>query len=74
MDKSPHKKKKRDKSDVGPNFIVPDGGWGWFVVVGAGCSNVIIYHIIEFFFLIEIFFVFQVVYICSSSNIWDNFH
>lgn len=29
---------KRKVMDV--NFIAPDGGWGWFVVVAAGCSNV----------------------------------
>lgn len=42
MDKSPHhqKKKKRDKSDLGPDFIAPDGGWGWMVVFASGISNV----------------------------------
>ncbi|XP_061396619.1 uncharacterized protein LOC133332251 [Musca vetustissima] len=31
--------KKRDKSDLGPNFIAPDGGWGWVVCIAAGLSN-----------------------------------
>lgn len=40
MDKNHKKEKRRDKSDLGPNFVAPDGRWGWFVVVAAGCSNV----------------------------------
>ncbi|XP_061396617.1 monocarboxylate transporter 9-like [Musca vetustissima] len=31
--------KRRDKSDLGPNFIAPDGGWGWVVCIAAGLSN-----------------------------------
>ena len=34
------KKPKRDKSDLGPNFVAPDGGWGWVICVAAGLSNV----------------------------------
>lgn len=26
--------------NLGAGFIAPDGGWGWLVVVAAGCSNV----------------------------------
>lgn len=44
MDKAPRKFKRRDKSDLGPNFVAPDGKWGWCVVVAAGCSNVNIHH------------------------------
>lgn len=44
MDKAPRKVKRRDKSDLGPNFVAPDGKWGWCVVVAAGCSNVNIHH------------------------------
>lgn len=40
MDKTQQKKKRRDKSDLGPDFIAPDGGWGWLVVLASGCSNV----------------------------------
>uniref|UniRef100_A0A1I8N429 Major facilitator superfamily (MFS) profile domain-containing protein n=1 Tax=Musca domestica TaxID=7370 RepID=A0A1I8N429_MUSDO len=35
----PKKPKRRDKSDLGPNFIAPDGGWGWVVCIAAGLSN-----------------------------------
>lgn len=34
------KKKRRDKSDLGPDFVAPDGGWGWVVCLAAGFSNV----------------------------------
>lgn len=34
-----HKPQNRNPNfDAG--FIAPDGGWGWLVVVAAGCSNV----------------------------------
>lgn len=33
-------KKRINKADLGPNFVPPDGGWGWFVVIAAGTSNV----------------------------------
>ncbi|XP_075154462.1 uncharacterized protein LOC142228055 [Haematobia irritans] len=35
----PIKKKRRDKSDLGPDFVAPDGGWGWVVCLAAGFSN-----------------------------------
>lgn len=36
---APKKPKRRDKSDLGPNFVAPDGGWGWVVCIAAGLSN-----------------------------------
>ncbi|XP_013118786.1 uncharacterized protein LOC106095894 [Stomoxys calcitrans] len=35
----PIKPKRRDKSDLGPDFVAPDGGWGWVVCLAAGFSN-----------------------------------
>lgn len=32
--------RRRDKSDLGPDFVAPDGGWGWVVCIAAGFSNV----------------------------------
>lgn len=36
----PAKKKRRDKSDLGENFVAPDGGWGWFVSIASGVNIV----------------------------------
>ncbi|ALC48712.1 out [Drosophila busckii] len=33
------KPKRRDKSDLGPDFVAPDGGWGWVICLAAGFSN-----------------------------------
>lgn len=34
------KKKRRDKSDLGDNFVAPDGGWGWLVAIASGVNIV----------------------------------
>lgn len=34
------KLKRKNKSDLGTNFVAPDGGWGWLVAIAAGFSNV----------------------------------
>lgn len=31
---------RKDKSDLGENFVAPDGGWAWLVCIAAGISNV----------------------------------
>lgn len=33
-------KKPINKCDLGIDFVPPDGGWGWLVVIAAGASNV----------------------------------
>lgn len=33
-------KPKQGKCDLGPDFIAPDGGWAWIILIAAGCSNV----------------------------------
>lgn len=38
--KKPPKKEPINRSKLGPDYIAPDGGHGWFVALAAGCSNV----------------------------------
>lgn len=33
-------KSKRNKCDLGPDFVAPDGGWAYCILIAAGCSNV----------------------------------
>ncbi|XP_075154472.1 uncharacterized protein LOC142228058 [Haematobia irritans] len=39
----PKKPKRKDKSDLGPDFIAPDGGWGWVVCIACGLSNLCLF-------------------------------
>ena len=34
------KKKRKNHSELGPDFVAPDGGFGWLVCIAAGLSNV----------------------------------
>ncbi|XP_073834410.1 uncharacterized protein [Musca autumnalis] len=43
------KPKRRDKSDLGEDFIAPDGGWAWLVCIAAGVSNLSIYPCVQQF-------------------------
>ncbi|XP_005186886.2 monocarboxylate transporter 7 [Musca domestica] len=35
------KKKRHNKSDLGDNFVAPDGGWGWFVSIASGANTLV---------------------------------
>lgn len=37
------KKKRKNHSQLGSDFVAPDGGFGWFVCFAAGASNVRIF-------------------------------
>lgn len=34
------RQRRKNKSDFGPNFVAPDGGYAWVVCVAVGLSNV----------------------------------
>ncbi|XP_017050766.1 uncharacterized protein LOC108094609 [Drosophila ficusphila] len=40
---------RQDKSDLGEDFVAPDGGWAWLVCVAAGVSNLSIYPCLQQF-------------------------
>ncbi|XP_075154477.1 uncharacterized protein LOC142228062 [Haematobia irritans] len=39
----PGKKKRRNKSDLGDDFVAPDGGWGWIVALASGLNGLVAY-------------------------------
>lgn len=43
------KKKHRDKSDLGENFVAPDGGWGWLVALASGICILVTFPIMQQF-------------------------
>ncbi|XP_075154474.1 monocarboxylate transporter 6-like [Haematobia irritans] len=38
---SKQKSKRRNKSDLGDNFVAPDGGWGWLVAIATGLNMMV---------------------------------
>ncbi|EDX18382.1 GD15585 [Drosophila simulans] len=42
-------KKKRDKSDLGEDFVAPDGGWGWLVSVASGVNILVTFALAQQF-------------------------
>ncbi|XP_017869450.1 PREDICTED: uncharacterized protein LOC108618054 [Drosophila arizonae] len=43
---------RKDKSDLGENFVAPDGGWAWLVCIAAGISNMSLYPCLQQFGLL----------------------
>lgn len=61
---------RRDKSDLGENFIAPDGGWAWLVCIAAGISNVssvISYTIFFLFFYFHFCLLQLTIYPCIQQ-------
>ncbi|XP_055370814.1 monocarboxylate transporter 5-like [Condylostylus longicornis] len=50
--KNMEKKKRRNKSDYGDDFIAPDGGWGWLVSIAAGIAYVTVIGFVQIFGLL----------------------
>ncbi|EDW65803.1 uncharacterized protein out [Drosophila virilis] len=48
----PKKPKRRDKSDLGPDFVAPDGGWGWVICLAAGLNNFFMFPALQQYGLI----------------------
>ncbi|KAM7349322.1 uncharacterized protein ACRADG_008324 isoform 1-T5 [Cochliomyia hominivorax] len=46
------KRKRRDKSDLGDNFVAPDGGWGWFVSIASGVNILVTFALAQQFGII----------------------
>ncbi|KAL5278641.1 hypothetical protein ACFFRR_003336 [Megaselia abdita] len=46
------KVKRKNKSDLGEDYVAPDGGWGWVVCVAAGLSNMAVFPGLQQFGLI----------------------
>ncbi|XP_053677936.1 uncharacterized protein LOC128728337 [Anopheles nili] len=45
-------KQPKNRSQLGSNFVAPDGGWGWMVVVAAGFSNLCTFPVLQQFGLL----------------------
>uniref|UniRef100_A0A1I8M4W8 Major facilitator superfamily (MFS) profile domain-containing protein n=1 Tax=Musca domestica TaxID=7370 RepID=A0A1I8M4W8_MUSDO len=50
--KTKKKKKHRDHSDLGENFVAPDGGWGWFVAIASGVNILVTFAMAQQFGII----------------------
>ncbi|XP_036319133.1 uncharacterized protein LOC118733712 [Rhagoletis pomonella] len=46
------KKKRRDKSDLGDDFVAPDGGWGWLVTIASGIAVLVTFGLAQQFGII----------------------
>jgi MFS family permease len=46
------KKKKKNHSQLGKDFVAPDGGFGWLICVAAGCSNLCTFPVLQQFGLL----------------------
>ncbi|XP_073834421.1 uncharacterized protein [Musca autumnalis] len=46
------KKKRRDHSDLGDNFVAPDGGWGWLVAIASGVNILVTFAMAQQFGII----------------------
>ncbi|EAA06899.5 AGAP000718-PA [Anopheles gambiae str. PEST] len=42
----------KNRSQLGSDFVPPDGGWGWMVVLAAGCSNLCTFPVLQQFGLL----------------------
>ncbi|KFB42064.1 AGAP000718-PA-like protein [Anopheles sinensis] len=47
-----HPKLPKNRSQLGSDFVAPDGGWGWMVVLAAGFSNLCTFPVLQQFGLL----------------------
>uniref|UniRef100_A0AAG5DNB3 Major facilitator superfamily (MFS) profile domain-containing protein n=1 Tax=Anopheles atroparvus TaxID=41427 RepID=A0AAG5DNB3_ANOAO len=50
--KRQHPKLPKNRSQLGSDFVAPDGGWGWMVVLAAGFSNLCTFPVLQQFGLL----------------------
>ncbi|XP_035775395.1 uncharacterized protein LOC118457713 [Anopheles albimanus] len=46
------RKRPKNRSQLGSDFVAPDGGWGWVVVFAAGFSNLCTFPVLQQFGLL----------------------
>ncbi|XP_055526240.1 uncharacterized protein LOC129718974 [Wyeomyia smithii] len=46
---NPSNKEQHRHPKLGTDFIPPDGGWGWVIVLAAGCSNLCTFPVLQQF-------------------------
>ncbi|XP_058814198.1 uncharacterized protein LOC131678139 [Topomyia yanbarensis] len=47
--RAPKNSSVKNKPKLGTEFVAPDGGWGWMIVLAAGCSNLCTFPVLQQF-------------------------
>lgn len=66
------KKKRRNHSQLGANFRAPDGGFGWFICLAAGCSNVNFLLSLKLCMIHHVYLLISALHFPCFTTIWVN--